>query len=120
MGKAAGRERDRRRAHQSSVKAFDSKNGGHGAKSAFAHPTDLTKRSASERSPDGAQRNPGFSHATQQPRISLRCIRATALRRRRIRDRVPVAFADQHGGLRKRSDLAGVIAWKWLMPTYLI
>src|SRR5438445_660433 len=32
----------------------------------------------SKRSPDGAQRNPGFSRATQQPRISLRFIRATA------------------------------------------
>jgi hypothetical protein len=32
----------------------------------------------SKHSPDGAQRNPGFSYATQQPWISLRFIRATA------------------------------------------
>jgi hypothetical protein len=32
----AGRERVRRRAHRISAKTFDSKNGWHGAKSAFA------------------------------------------------------------------------------------
>ena len=42
MGKAAGRERVRRRAHRVSATTFDSKNGGHGAKSAFAHPRDCS------------------------------------------------------------------------------
>jgi hypothetical protein len=43
-------------------------------------PETLCKVHLSNRSPDGAQRNPGFSYATQQPRISLRFIRATAYR----------------------------------------
>jgi NADPH-dependent 7-cyano-7-deazaguanine reductase QueF len=38
-------------------------------------PASRSKRS--KRSPDEAQRNPGFSYATQQPRISLRLIRVT-------------------------------------------
>jgi len=33
---------------------------------------------ASKRSPDGAQRNPGFSSQHNGPRISLRFIRATS------------------------------------------
>jgi AraC-like DNA-binding protein len=39
VGKAAGRERGRRRAHQSAQRRSIQENGGHAAKSAFAHPT---------------------------------------------------------------------------------
>jgi hypothetical protein len=39
VGKAAGRERVRRRAYRIVAKTIDSKNDGRGAKSAFAHPT---------------------------------------------------------------------------------
>jgi hypothetical protein len=48
VGKAAGRERVRRRAHRISATTFDSKNGGHGAETAFAHPTDCLPKSISE------------------------------------------------------------------------
>jgi hypothetical protein len=44
VGKAAGRERLRRGAHQSARRRSIQKNGEHGAKSAFAHPTDFKQQ----------------------------------------------------------------------------